>query len=142
MSSEMSRQEEKVNKWLGYINGHIEGTKRRQRYSLETPLRVSYTDEGHAAIRQEVMEVDDCYVVTIPIRVIEGFVKTQEWYEDNRQGFARDKLDHIIRAHHAEVAVREDNPAVQKAYAEYRLLLKLSTSDNVDPFVQPRRRGY
>jgi len=137
----MSRQEEKVIEWLDYVNGHIEGTKRRQRYCAEYPLSVTLCSP-HETVRQEVMEVDECYVVTIPIRVIEGFVKTQEWYEDNRQGFARDKLDHIIRAHHAEVAVREDNPAVQKAYAEYRLLLKLSTSDNVDPFVQPRRRGY
>lgn len=126
--------ESKVNEWLRYVGGHYEGTKNRYMHSTcpERDYLYRSADAGCTAVEQSIRQrVEECYVVSIPRRSILGFIDTQEWYKQNRQGFPMHRLDEIIRRHYNEKNARDENPAAKKAWEQYRLLLKLSTSDDV-----------
>ena len=121
-------EEKRIKEFINYIDGVVKGREMRAMY-YDMPREFLYRYGADPC--NYTHKTEECLVVSIPKSTILGFIETQEWYKQNRAGFPMDRLDDIIRRYHNEKTAREENPAAKKAWEQYRLLLKLSTSDDV-----------
>jgi hypothetical protein len=82
-------------------------------------------DVSDAAVYQHTLDVEevDCVDVTMPVDRLQELEDMISWYEDKEQKNRHN--NEIVAMLRKDERVRIENPAVQKAYMKYLMLLEL-----------------
>ncbi len=82
-------------------------------------------DASDAAVYQHTLDVEevDCVDVTMPVDRLQELEDMISWYEDKEQKNRHN--NEIVAMLRKDERVRIENPAVQKAYMKYLMLLEL-----------------
>lgn len=138
MDYEKKSEDRAIEAWLKMVDGRIVGNKRKTVYHSPEPTSYSNAIDPADQIRTQTMNIRDeeVCVVEIPRRSLLSMYETQQWYSRFASGMSIEEFDKIVRAHYTEKQIRAANPAVQKAYEQYQILLNLTHPGPYNKFNQ------
>ncbi len=70
-------------------------------------------------------KVERVIVVEIPEREFDRIAEMRNWYENNIDGYDITRFDKIIKDHHWEKELREEDSRLAELYDQYKVMLTL-----------------
>ena len=70
-------------------------------------------------------KVERVIVVEIPEREFDRIAEMRHWYENNIDGYDITRFDKIIKDHHWEKELREEDSRLAELYDQYKVMLTL-----------------
>lgn len=128
-AKEMLEKSEKARKFLHRYNMEIvDNNRRRPVYNI--PEFRSSDRYADAYLAQPIVyESETLYTIQIPESRLESLLDFHERVEDSiKYTGSMDMFNHMLQRQKEEKAFREKHPAVQKAYEQYLMMLKLAKS--------------
>jgi hypothetical protein len=128
-AKDMINKTDKAKKFLYRYNMEIVDANRRyQKYAMPNfPILSKFEDDYlHQPIHYE---TETLFTIQVPESKLESLVDFYERAEDAiRHTGSMDMFNHFLRKQDEEREFREKHPAVQKAYDQYIMMLKLAKS--------------